>query len=198
MSIARECSMCKTGLRLLKVLLLSLSLTQPATVFSAEERALPETVSRVDLDRYAGTWYEIARLPNRFQDHCAGNVTAEYRRLDDGNIEVVNRCVDKKGALDEAHGVARVVDTASNAKLEVSFVSLFGWQLFWGDYWILDLDDDYSHVVVGTPSRKYAWILARTTSLPAEQWERSRRVLLRAGYDPEKLVKSRQTDQSRR
>jgi len=98
--------------------------------------------------------------------------------------------------MDEAEGVARVVDKTTNAKLEVSFVSLFGWHLFWGDYWILDLDDDYTHVVVGTPSRKYAWILARTTSLPAEVWERTQQILLKAGYDLERLVKTRQMDLS--
>lgn len=181
----RKC--CPRPLRILVCLLPLLWAGFPV----AAERQLPETVSQVDLDRYVGTWYEIARLPNSFQDQCAGNVTADYNRLDDGNIEVVNRCVDKKGVLDEAHGVARVVDRSSNAKLEVSFVSLFGWRLFWGDYWILYLDDDYSHVVVGTPNRKYAWILARTRSLSAQAWERSRQILLRAGYDPDELVKTK-------
>ena len=165
-----------------------------AEIVVANDRPYPETVSRVDLDRYVGTWYEIARLPNSFQDQCAGNVTADYRRLDDGNIEVVNRCVDKKGVLDEAHGVARVVDRSTNAKLEVSFVSIFGWRLFWGDYWILYLDDDYTHVVVGTRNRKYAWILARTKTLSTQAWERSRQVLLRAGYDPDELIRTRQID----
>ena len=182
-----------TRSNLLRILFSLLPLLS-AGVAIADGRQLPETVLRVDLDRYAGTWYEIARLPNGFQDQCAGNVTADYRRLDDGNIEVVNRCVDKKGMLDVAHGVARVVDRATNAKLEVSFVSLFGWRLFWGDYWILYLEDDYTHVVVGTPSCKYAWILARTRTLPAQAWERSLQVLLRAGYDPQKLVKTEQPE----
>jgi len=181
---------------LLKILLLCLSLSLLAGVVSAGKRQSLETVAQVDLDRYIGTWYEIARLPNRFQNQCAGNVTAEYKRLEDGNIAVVNRCLDEKGIMDEAEGVARVVDKTTNAKLEVSFVSLFGWHLFWGDYWILDLDDDYTHVVVGTPSRKYAWILARTTSLPAEVWERTQQILLKAGYDLERLVKTRQMDLS--
>ena len=163
-------------------------------VVLAGDRQTLETVSQVDLERYAGTWYEIARLPNWFQDLCVGNVTADYKRLDDGNIEVVNRCLDEKGKMDQANGVARVVDAPTNAKLEVSFVSLFGWHLFWGDYWILDLGDDYEYVVVGMPSRKYAWILARGTSLAPEAWDRARTILLRAGYDPNKLVKTRQMD----
>jgi apolipoprotein D and lipocalin family protein len=180
--------------RLLQIMLLCSTQLVPAGVISAWEQQSLETVSQVDLNRYVGTWYEIARLPNWFQDQCAGNVTAEYQRLDDGNIAVVNRCLDEKGKIDEARGVARVVDKTTNAKLEVSFVSLFGWHLFWGDYWILDLGDDYAHVVVGTPSRKYAWILARSISLPAEAWERTQQILLKAGYDPEKLEKTRQTD----
>jgi len=114
----------------------------PGMGIASDQQAL-KTVSQVDLDRYLGTWYEIARLPNWFQDQCAGDVTAEYKRLDDGKTQVINRCRDGKGQMDEANGVARVVDASTNAKLEVSFVSVFGWRLFWVDYWILDLGEDY-------------------------------------------------------
>ena len=193
MSTVREFSTLESCPRLLRILLLCLFPFLPAGVVVADGRQYPETVPRVDLDRYAGTWYEIARLPNSFQDQCAGNVTADYRRLDDGNIEVVNRCVDNKGVLDEAHGVARVADRSTNAKLEVSFVSIFGWRLFWGDYWILYLDDDYTHVVVGTRNRRYAWILARAPTLSAPARDRCRRILQRAGYDPDELIDTRQT-----
>ena len=151
------------------------------------------TVLQVDLDRYLGTWYEIARLPNRFQDQCVGNVTADYRRLENGNIEVRNRCLQASGEPDEARGVARVVDSTSNAKLEVSFVSLFGWRLFWGDYWILDLGVDYDYAVIGMPSRRYAWILSRTPQLSPERRRRIDGVLLRAGYDPAQLVETPQS-----
>ena len=150
-----------------------------------------QTVSRVKLDRYVGTWYEIARLPNSFQDQCVGHVTADYRQLDGGNIEVVNRCLDEKGMMDEARGLARIVDPSTNAKLEVSFVSVFGWRLFWGDYWIIGLGDDYEYVVVGMPSRKYAWVLARSTELSPKVRSHVRQILIRAGYDPEKLVTTR-------
>ena len=186
----------KSYRRLLQIMLLCSIQLVPAGVISAEEQQSLETVSQVDLNRYVGTWYEIARLPNWFQDQCAANVTADYKRLDDGNIAVVNRCLDEKGMMDEAEGVARVVDKTTNAKLEVSFVSLFSWHLFWGDYWILDLGDDYAYVVVGTPSRKYAWILSRGTSLTPAAWEQSRQVLMRAGYDPAALVMTRQMDSS--
>jgi len=160
-----------------------------SVVVAGDQRSL-ETVSHVDLDRYIGTWYEIARLPNWFQDQCTGNVTADYKRLDDGDIEVVNRCLDEDGMIDEAHGVARIVDTSTNAKLEVSFVSVFGWNLFWGDYWIFGLGDEYEYAVVGMPSRKYAWILSRTVQLSPEVWSHIQQVLIGAGYDPEKLLKT--------
>ena len=156
---------------------------------------MPETVSYVDLDRYLGTWYEIARIPNWFQDRCVGNVTADYSRLDTGNLAVVNSCVQSDGQVDAARGVARVVDDASNSKLEVSFFSLFGWQLFWGDYWILGLGDDYEYAVVGMPSRKYAWILARTRQLPAELRGRIDKLLRDAGYDPSKLMETQHDNQ---
>jgi len=161
-------------------------------VVPADGQRPPETVSQVDLNRYLGTWYELKRLPNRFQDQCVGNVTAEYRGLENGDIEVINRCLKENGMLDEADGVARVVDTASNAKLEVSFVSLFGWRLFWGDYWIIDLGDDYDYAVIGTPNRKYGWILSRTVSLAPELWAHIHQVLIDNGYDPEVFVSTPQ------
>ncbi|WP_455234627.1 lipocalin family protein [Thiogranum longum] len=143
------------------------------------------TVAHVDLDRYQGTWYEIARIPNRFQEQCAGNTTAEYSLRDDGRLNVINRCNTFEGELDEARGVARIVDTASNARLKVSFVSLLGWQLFWGDYWVTDLAADYSYVVVGTPGRQYGWILSRTPTLPASVRTLIDQGLSQRGYAPE-------------
>lgn len=148
----------------------------------------PQTVSHVDLDRYLGHWYEIARLPNRFQDHCVADVSAEYRRLKNGDIQVTNRCLDENSVADGAGGVGRVVDTDTNAKLKVSFVSLFGWHLFWGDYWVIGLADDYSYAVIGTPSRDYGWVLSRTASLSPDASVEVRHLLIRNGYDPEKFV----------
>lgn len=118
-------------------------------------------VSSVDPDRYLGRWYEIARFENSFEKNCEG-VTADYSRRDDGLIGVVNTC--RKGAPDGnaelANGKAKIVDTASNAKLKVSF---FG--PFWGDYWIIDLAEDYSRSIVGEPSGRYLWILSRTPTI---------------------------------
>ncbi|MCP3870140.1 MAG: lipocalin family protein [Gammaproteobacteria bacterium] len=150
-----------------------------------------ETVYQVDLGRYSGTWYEIARIPNQFQKHCVSNVSAEYIVSGDGGVEVINRCLDGKGKVDEARVVARIVDTESNARLEVSFVSLYGWQIFWGDYWILDLGESYEYSVVGEPGRKYAWILSRETSLEPEVFSHIEHLLTENGYDVAKLEMTR-------
>lgn len=133
---------------------------------ATEQGGLPplQAVGSVELPRYLGTWYEIASYPQRFQEGCTAT-TATYSLRDDGKISVLNRC--RKGGLDgeldEAQGRARVVDAQTNAKLEVSF---FG--PFWGDYWIIDLDEDYRWAVVGHPGRDYLWILAREPQLDEE------------------------------
>jgi len=149
------------------------------------------TVDSVDLRRYAGRWYEFARLPNRFQKKCAGDVTASYAIREDGRIDVTNRCLNTDGSVRESKGIARVSDPKTNAKLEVSFVSIFGFNLFWGDYWIIGLADDYSWAIVGTPSRKYGWILSRTTDLPQEEWNRINRILEDKGYEPSAFNKTK-------
>jgi apolipoprotein D and lipocalin family protein len=177
-------------------LLAALVISTAALAFTgragAESKPAPQTVSFVDLDRYVGTWYEIASIPNRFQKHCRGNTMASYRAVEHARIEVINSCLDKNGTVDRAKGVARVVDSASNAKLEVSFVSLFGWQLFWGDYWILDLAPDYSYVVVGTPDYRYGWLLSRTPVMSAEIRDQVDDRIRAAGYDPEVFVNTPQ------
>jgi apolipoprotein D and lipocalin family protein len=141
------------------------------------------TVSTVTLEQYTGTWYEIAKIPNRFQDHCATNTRAEYTLMDNGRLEVINSCVDKQGRLDQAQGIARIVDPATNAKLKVSFVQLFGFSLFWGDYWIIGLAPDYSYAVIGTPDRRFGWILSRTPDLPEQATETAYAILRKNGYD---------------
>ena len=147
-----------------------------------------QTVPEVDLGRYVGTWYEIANFPQSFQAGCTGT-TATYTLGEDGDIAVVNRC--RKGSLDGeedvAEGHARVVDSTSNAKLEVSF-----FRPFWGDYWIIDLAPDYSHAVVGHPGRDYLWILSRTPTLPEATYEGILSRLQAQGYETSRLVRTLQ------
>ncbi len=141
-------------------------------------------VPSVDLDRYLGTWYEIARYPAWFQRDCTA-VTAEYSLRDDGKIKVINSCRKKTldGKLKQANGRAKIVDAASNAKLKVSF---FG--PFWGDYWIIDLDPEYNWAVVGMPSRKYLWILNRSPVMGQDVFEGIVSRLPGMGYDVSKLL----------
>jgi apolipoprotein D and lipocalin family protein len=124
--------------------------------------ALPQTVATVDLNRYLGKWYELARLPNRFQDFCKANVNATYSLNSNGSIKVENRCDTDSGMQKEAIGQARVVDS-SNAKLKVRFAPAWiAWlPMVWGDYWVLHLEPDYSAAVVGSPDRKFLWVLSR-------------------------------------
>ena len=181
-----------SGARCLAAAVLGIAVATFVPLASAAKPAPPETVAFVDLDRYVGDWYEIASIPNRFQKHCRGNTTASYRPIEQQRIEVINRCLDRDGSLDTAQGVARVVDTDSNARLKVSFVSLFGWQLFWGDYWILELAPDYSYAIVGTPNFRYGWILSRTPELSAEIRAHLDKRLQAAGYDPAAFVNTPQ------
>jgi apolipoprotein D and lipocalin family protein len=125
------------------------------------------TVTSVDLARYSGTWYEIARLPMWFQRHCVDS-TATYTPRPDGLIGVHNECVTDKGDIDKADGVATIIDTKTNARLGVVFDNWFAKLVGSppeGNYWILDLDAEYRTALVGTPNRRYLWILCRTPVL---------------------------------
>jgi len=175
-------------LRLFAVSIIMAAAMTLVSIGSVAKSPPPETVSFVDLERYLGTWYEIAAIPNRFQKHCRGNTRAIYQRTDQRRIKVINSCLESDGQIDQAEGVARIVDPATNAKLEVSFVSLFGWQLFWGDYWVLDLAPDYSYVIVGTPDYRYGWLLSRTPVVSKELRNNLDERLRLLGYDPAVFV----------
>jgi apolipoprotein D and lipocalin family protein len=146
-----------------------------------------KTVDHVDLPRYAGKWYEIARLPNRFEKKCARDVTAEYE-LKDGNVSVRNTCIQQDGSSTTAKGKAKVVDAATGAKLKVTFF----WP-FYGNYWIIGLDPDYKWAIVGEPDRKYLWILSRTPSLPKTTLDTLLKKVEESGYRPSELMYVTQT-----
>ena len=151
------------------------------------------TVPFVDLNRYAGDWFEIARFPNRFQRQCVGDVRANYARRLDGRIDVVNRCRTADGQT-EARGVARLVDEQTHAKLKVRFAPAWlSWlPPVWGDYWIIGLAPDYSWAVVGDPDREYLWILARTPTLDAESMAAARTAAQDNGFDVGRLMQTPQ------
>jgi apolipoprotein D and lipocalin family protein len=153
------------------------------------------TVAAVNLDRYGGDWFEVARFPNRFQRTCAGDVRATYTRRSDGRIDVINRCRTADGGVIEAQGLARVVDARTSAKLKVRFAPavLSFLPLVWGDYWIVGLADDYSWAVVGSPDRAYLWVLSRTPALGAERAAAAWAVARANGFDIERLTKTSHT-----
>ena len=149
----------------------------------------PRTVAAVDLPRYLGTWYEIARLPNRFQDgggRACEQVTATYTARPDGRIGVLNRC-DDAGRPRVAAGQAYVVEGSGGARLRVSFF----WP-FYGDYWVVGLDPDYRWAVVGDPDRKYLWILSRRPAMPPADYAAAVGIARAQGFAVEALRPTRQ------
>ena len=148
------------------------------------------TVDNVDLRRYAGKWYEIARYPNRFQRNCQSDTTAIYTLRGDGKVQVVNACREKNGKITTARGTAKVVDKKTNAKLKVTFF----WP-FYGDYWVIGLSPDYQYALVGEPSRKYLWILSRTPIMEETTYQEVLRLVERLGYEQGKLQKTNQSVQ---
>jgi apolipoprotein D and lipocalin family protein len=151
-------------------------------------------VPEVDLNRYMGTWYEIARLPNSFQSKCVGDVTATYTLLEDGDIMVVNRCRRENGEITEAKGRAkRASNDQPNSKLKVRFAPAFLSFLpfVWGDYWIIMLAPDYTYAVIGEPDRRYLWILSRTPSMDETILQGILEQVRQNGYDLSGLVRTK-------
>ena len=179
--------------------MVSLPRAQPAYAAGQQTPSPVRTVPSVDLQRYVGDWFEIARFPNRFQRQCTGDVRARYTRRPDGRLDVVNRCRTAAGET-EARGVARIVDEQAFAKLKVRFAP--AWLSFlppvWGDYWIIGLAPDYSWAVVGDPGRDYLWILARAPSLDDESAALARAAARNNGFEVERLVPTPQAAISRR
>jgi apolipoprotein D and lipocalin family protein len=177
---------------------ITLFLTSAAAYVSASQsndahelRVVPS----VDLERYMGVWYEIARLPNPFQDNCAGDVTATYTLLGENEIRVVNRCRGKDGKVNEVEGRARRASPdGPAARLEVRFAPAFLSFLpfVWGNYWIIDLDSDYRYAVVGEPDREYLWILSRTPDLADDTMQEILERVRAQGYELSGLIRTRQ------
>ncbi len=149
-----------------------------------------QTVPKVDVDKYMGTWYEISSFPQRFQQDCYCTM-AEYRFNDQkGYVEVLNSCrkYSPTGVIDTAKGKAFVTDKETNAKLKVQF--------FWpfkGKYWIIALADDYSYAMVGHPNREYLWILNRMPQMEEAQYKELVGIAAKLGFDTRLLQR---TDQS--
>ena len=140
-----------------------------ATVAALPADPMPVTpIESLQLSRYEGRWFEIAKYPNVFQRKCVADTTADYARLPAGTVSVTNRCRVAEGSMIEAVGEARVVGIEGSPTLKVRFAPAWlGWMpLVWGDYWVIDLDAAYTLSAVSEPERDYLWILARTPQVP--------------------------------
>lgn len=167
--------------RLLALLaLLALPLAQAAPV--------PATVPALDLSRFSGTWYEAARKPVFYERLCVSDVTERYRPAEDGSLKVEHRCRTKTGAQDFAHGKARPISGSHNTKLRVNVFTPFV-----APYWVLWLDGDYRAVLLGTPDRKYLWLLSRTPKLDPQLEQTALAQAKQQGYDLSKLIRSPHT-----
>lgn len=160
-----------------------------AFAMPAHADSVLEPVPDLDLDRYAGVWHEIARLPNRFEDQCVADITATYTPIGDGRIRVVNACREDDGRINAVEGEARQAGTLPS-QLEVRFAPK--WLSFlpfvWADYWVIALDEGYQWALVGEPDRKYLWILAREDQLDAGTFDAITARARELGYSLEDLV----------
>lgn len=166
-----------------------------ATLANAKQAPL-KTVDKVELDRYLGQWYEVARKPMYFQNKCDRDVFATYTLNENGHVNVDNRCTSKDGKLNQSIGEAFVQNEPYNSKLKVSFLpSVIRWlPIGRGDYWVLKLDDNYQTVLVGEPKRKYMWVLSRTANPDEKVVTEYLDYAKSVGYDLSDVIRTRQTE----
>lgn len=159
------------------------------TAYSQTGEVPVKTIPTLDVQRYLGTWYEIAKYPNWFQKKCVGNTKAVYSARADGTLKVLNSCKTAEGDVSEAEGTARQIGAKDSPKLEVRFAP--AWLSFipmvWGDYWVIDLDSQYQVAVVSDPRREYLWVLSRTPQLDKKVYEEVLQRIQNQQFDVRKL-----------
>jgi apolipoprotein D and lipocalin family protein len=181
--------------RVILPLLLALGMSAGASGAPLASGAKPlVTIAALDVPRYMGTWYEIAKFENRFQKKCAGYTTATYSAMPDGKVQVLNRCRTDSGEAVEAIGVARQIGDSSSPRLKVRFAPaiLSFLPMVWGDYWVVDLDQKYQLAAVSEGEREYLWILARTPKVDKASYDALVARLAAQGLDVGKLVLTKQ------
>ncbi|WP_215377111.1 lipocalin family protein [Polynucleobacter asymbioticus] len=146
-------------------------------------------IASLDVPRYLGTWYEIAKFPNWFQKKCVSNTKAVYSAKPDGNLRVLNSCKTASGETSEAEGLARQIGAKDSPKLEVRFAPewLSFLPLVWGDYWVIDLDSQYQVAAVSDPRREYLWVLSRTPQIDPKVYADLLQRLKQQQFDIQKL-----------
>lgn len=151
-----------------------------------------QSVERLDVPRYMGVWYEIAKFPNRFQRKCVADTHAEYSVLAPGRLRVINRCRLADGQMDQAVGEARQLGAETSARLQVRFAPAWlSWlPMVWGSYWVIDLEDDYQLVAVSEPGREYLWVLSRSPEVDPQRYGRLIERLQAQGLDTQRLERT--------
>ena len=176
---------------------LQLASLKVAAQTTAAPAALPPvaTIAALDVPRYMGTWYEIAKFPNRFQAKCTANTRAQYVAQTDGSVQVLNSCTTANGSTLDALGQAHQVGAATSAKLKVRFAPAWlSWlPMVWGDYWVIDLDADYQLAAVSDAKREYLWVLSRTPQVNAKAYDTLLSRLNAQHFDVQKLERTAQT-----
>lgn len=181
----------KIKIFLIAVLALQLSTTAFAQNTTAGSL---QTIPSLDLQRYLGTWYEVAKYPNRFQKMCVRNTRADYQAKPDGTVQVLNRCITSNGQPTEALGAARQIGAVDSPKLQVRFAP--AWLSFlpmvWGNYWVIDLDPQYQLVAVSEPQREFLWVLSRTPKVDSAAYQALLARLAQGGFDVSRIELSPQ------
>lgn len=180
----------------LKSLFSGTALAMACLTFSSlaqAETMKPQAVDKVDIQRYAGQWHEIAHLPMYFQRKCVANTKAQYTVNPDKTMAVLNSCTTDEGKTISSEGVA-YSQNEGNSKLKVSFLPQgLRWLPFTkGHYWVLRLDPEYKVALVGGPSDKYLWILSRDAQIDDVTYQSYLDTAKKYGYDVEKLIKTPQ------
>lgn len=175
------------------LLIAALALSLGAALLPAQAEIPPlEAVDRLDLPRYMGTWHEIASYPAWFQKHCVGASRADYHLQADGRVQVLNRCRQADGSMRHAVAEGRRVGADDSATLKVRFAP--AWLSFisavWGDYWVIDIDEDYQLVAVSEPRREYLWVLSRQPQVDEAAYAALLERLAAKGFDLERLQRS--------
>ena len=157
------------------------------------------TIATLDVPRYMGTWYEIAKFPNRFQAKCVANTRARYLAQTDGSVQVLNSCITADGSTIDALGLAKQIGTATSPKLQVRFAPVWlSWlPMVWGDYWVIDLDADYQLAAVSDSKREYLWVLSRTPQVNDKAYGALMERLKSQHFEVEKLERTTQTSATR-
>ena len=179
--------------RLFQIMALVAGLSLGSLIWAQSQAPLPlQSIDKLDVPRYLGRWYEIAKFPNWFQKKCVADTSAQYSLRPDGSLRVLNQCRLQSGEMDQAEGVAFQVGGTTSAQLQVRFApSWLSWLPWvWGDYWVVDLDDAYELVAVSEPKREFLWVLSRSPSVDPARYNALIERLAAKGLDVKKLERT--------